>query len=50
MCWENGLFLSFALCMEEVHQVFDFIRLENISEGGHRSATPANLLLDPLLF
>jgi hypothetical protein len=46
MCWENSLLRSFALRMEEVHQVFNFVRLENISEGRHRSATPANLTLD----
>jgi hypothetical protein len=33
--------------MKEVHQIFDLIRLENISEGRHRSATTANLTLDP---
>jgi hypothetical protein len=36
--------------MEEVHQILDLVRLENIPEGRHRSATPANLLLDPLFF
>jgi hypothetical protein len=36
--------------MKKVHQVFDLVRLENISEGRHRSATPANLSLDSLIF
>jgi hypothetical protein len=34
--------------MKKVHQIFDLIRLENVSEGRHRSAAPANLALNPL--
>jgi hypothetical protein len=35
--------------VEKVHQIFDFVRLENISERGHRSAAIVNLVLDLLL-
>jgi hypothetical protein len=35
--------------MKEVHEIFDFVGLENVSEGGHRSATIVNLMLDFLL-
>jgi hypothetical protein len=36
--------------MEEVHQVFDLVRLENISERRHSGATVVDLMLDLLLF
>jgi hypothetical protein len=32
--------------VKEVHEIFDFIRLENVSEGGHRCTTLVNLMLD----
>jgi hypothetical protein len=32
--------------VKEVDEIFDFIRLENISERGHRRATLVNLMLD----
>ncbi len=35
--------------MEKVHQIFDFVRLENVSERRHRSAAIVNLMLDFLL-
>jgi hypothetical protein len=35
--------------MEKVHQIFDFVRLENISERRHRCAAIVNLMLDFLL-
>jgi hypothetical protein len=35
--------------MEKVHQIFDFGRLENISERRHRCAAIVNLMLDFLL-
>jgi hypothetical protein len=35
--------------MKEVHEIFDFVGLENVSEGWHGSATLMNLMLDFLL-
>jgi hypothetical protein len=35
--------------VEKVHEVFDLVRLKNISEGGHGRATIVNLMLDLLL-
>jgi hypothetical protein len=35
--------------MKEVDEVLDLVRLKNISEGGHGSATIVNLMLDLLL-
>jgi hypothetical protein len=35
--------------MEKVHQIFDFVLLENISERRHRSAAIVNLMLNFLL-
>ena len=35
--------------MKEVHEIFDFVRLEDVSESGHRGTTIVNLMLD-LLF
>jgi len=35
--------------MEEVHQVLDLVRLENISERRHSGATVVDLMLDLLL-
>ena len=32
--------------MKEVHEIFDLVGLENISERGHRRATLVNLMLD----
>jgi hypothetical protein len=32
--------------VEEIHQIFDFVRLENISEGGHGGATIVDLMFD----
>jgi hypothetical protein len=32
--------------MQEVHQGFDFVRLENISEGGHGSTAIVDLVFD----
>ena len=36
--------------MKELHQVFDLVRLQNISESWHSSATLVDLMLDLLLF
>jgi hypothetical protein len=35
--------------MKEVDEVLDLVRLKNISESGHGSATIVNLMLDLLL-
>jgi hypothetical protein len=35
--------------MQEVDEILDFVRLENVAEGWHRGATILNLMLD-LLF
>jgi hypothetical protein len=35
--------------VKEVNEVFDLVRLQNVSEGGHRRATLVNLMLDFLL-
>jgi len=35
--------------MEEVHEIFDFVGLENVSEGGHGGAAIVNLMFDFLL-
>jgi hypothetical protein len=35
--------------VKEVHEIFDFVGLENISEGGHGGTTLVNLMLDFLL-
>jgi hypothetical protein len=35
--------------VKEVHEIFDLVRLENISEGGHGGATLVYLMLDFLL-
>jgi hypothetical protein len=43
------VFGAFALGMQVVHQVLDFIGPKNITEGGHRSAAVVNLMLN-LLF
>jgi hypothetical protein len=32
--------------MKEVHEIFDFVGLENVAEGGHGSAAIVNLMLD----
>ena len=32
--------------MKEVHEIFDFVGLKNISEGGHGCAAIVNLMLD----
>jgi hypothetical protein len=32
--------------MKEVHEIFDFVWLKNISEGRHGSAATVNLTLD----
>jgi hypothetical protein len=40
---------GFTLGMKEVDEVLDLVRLKNISEGGHGSATIVNLMLDLLL-
>jgi hypothetical protein len=32
--------------MKEVHEIFDFVGLENISKGRHGSAAIVNLMLD----
>lgn len=36
--------------MKEVHQIFDLVRLENISESGHGSTAIVNLMFDLLFF
>ena len=36
--------------MKEVHQIFDLVRLENISECGHSCAPIVNLMFDLLFF
>ena len=40
------LLRSFPLRVKEVHQVFDLVRLQNISECGHCSPAFANLMFD----
>jgi hypothetical protein len=35
--------------MKEIHEIFDFVGLENVSEGGHGSTTIVDLMLDFLL-
>jgi hypothetical protein len=35
--------------VKEVHEIFDLVRLENISEGGHGGTTLVYLMLDFLL-
>jgi hypothetical protein len=35
--------------VKEVHQIFDLVRLESVSESGHSSATIVNLMLNLLL-
>jgi hypothetical protein len=32
--------------VKEVNEIFDLVRLQNVSEGGHRRATLVNLMLD----
>ena len=32
--------------MKEVDEVFDFVGLENVAEGGHRSAAVLDLMFD----
>jgi len=44
-----GVLRGFALCVEEVDEVFDLVRLENVSESGHGGATIVDLMFD-LLF
>ncbi len=36
--------------MKEVHQIFDLVRLENISESGHSCTPIVNLMFDLLFF
>jgi hypothetical protein len=36
--------------VKEVHQIFDLVRLENISESGHSSTAIVDLMFDPLFF
>jgi hypothetical protein len=36
--------------VKEVHQIFDLVRLENISESGHGSTAIVNLMFDLLFF
>jgi len=36
--------------VEEVHQIFNLVRLENVSERGHGGATIVNLVFDLLFF
>jgi hypothetical protein len=32
--------------VKEVNEIFDFVRLENVSEGGHRRTAIVDLMLD----
>jgi hypothetical protein len=32
--------------VKEVNEIFNFLRLENVSEGGHRRTAIVNLMLD----
>jgi len=50
LCCDGGILGSFAFCVKEVNQIFDLVRLENISKGGHSSATVVNLMFDLLFF
>jgi hypothetical protein len=37
---------SFAFRVKEVNEILHLVRLQNISEGGHRRATVVDLMLD----
>jgi len=46
LCGRRRGLRSFAFRMKEVHEIFDFVGLENISEGRHGGAAIVNLMLD----
>jgi hypothetical protein len=46
---ESSVLRGFALGVEEIHQIFNLVRLESISEGRHGSPAVVDLMLD-LLF
>jgi hypothetical protein len=45
----GGVLRGFAFGVKEVDQIFDLVRLENVSESGHGGAAMLNLMFD-LLF
>jgi hypothetical protein len=47
--WNSFLLRSLALRMQKRNQIFDLIRLQNISEGGHAGPALMNLMFN-LLF
>jgi hypothetical protein len=45
----GGVLRGFAFGVKEVDQIFDLVRLEDVSESGHRSTAIVDLMFD-LLF